>query len=675
MNYVLIGIHPYDEKICRAEPSFEDEIFCELGRSFEINIWGGYVSAIFQEFTDDSLPTNPRVGFELWSYPSPNNCVPPGGIPLLGGRIKVPRHLVVRPIRCRWYEQICDDHFWEAPVAVWGLSVLRPQTAGSATSYYDYWNDACTSREVVVDDHGGSEEYAKCVAKYKGSGKDTVQLLAYATAIEKTNFEFAEKYLAHWDKGIERARQMQNRIYNAREIMLALAAVEVGPLEGNSEDLEQCRAIYFKVLQHEVEYQYHDLLILIRKSLLTAPAFEQPREFAIRQNRRIRKLMKGLVNTAVMAGDIDLEAGSVDMGYLLLAIGGILSGTMKIEELEERAAMITASKEGKVVRIVDGTSRDSIVEALFTEEDEKLTEGDLKRALYKAKEVVESGEEKFNELELSLAFDLSCQIGGNEDSRALTLGHIVGRILYSRSVTEEYSDAKVYRQLAKDMLAVRTKLGLFPLSSGKITERQSNTLMAKVKDIRDKFNEGAEIGSIGDAKDLAGLSKEEIADIADYWTVVIDVLIESSYAPGEKRRVDPELSLDPNTQGTSVNAGVHASGDNMAAERAQKRPRGPKAMDVALDPKVPVVLSRERAKKMKVRQQARIFEAFKETKRKAAAVEAKEYNTSQDQDGIAWTNGGPCAMGPKKKMNPRLKEILAFLKDFKKDGLWTRPSK
>ena len=108
--------------IVMEEPYFEDQIYAELGYSFQTSINGGQPTSFIRDRQDDT----PRLGFFLESFPTRDEKAFING-PIIGGQSRLPKETTYKPISSLHYEKLQSDNFWDHAVRKWGMDMVQPQ--------------------------------------------------------------------------------------------------------------------------------------------------------------------------------------------------------------------------------------------------------------------------------------------------------------------------------------------------------------------------------------------------------------------------------------------------------------------------------------------------------------------------------------------------------------------
>jgi hypothetical protein len=109
------------DSIILDEPYFEDDIYAELGYSFEKHLHGGQPISYIRDRTEET----PHLGFFIGSFPKRDTDAVIQ-MPLLGGRAALPKQDFHAPIPARHFEKMHQDEFWDHAVRKWGIDMVDP---------------------------------------------------------------------------------------------------------------------------------------------------------------------------------------------------------------------------------------------------------------------------------------------------------------------------------------------------------------------------------------------------------------------------------------------------------------------------------------------------------------------------------------------------------------------
>ncbi|CAG8981992.1 hypothetical protein HYALB_00004859 [Hymenoscyphus albidus] len=135
MNCVLVGT-PEFPHICRSEPYFEDDKFCELGYAWQLDNTGGITRMLRQYNSFD--PTKIYPGFGLMNFPNSHfSWLSTNTTVFLGGPSSVSDEFRFSPYHQSWYPLIHDKEFWTHGMKQFGMQLLKPRTAATIVTHLD----------------------------------------------------------------------------------------------------------------------------------------------------------------------------------------------------------------------------------------------------------------------------------------------------------------------------------------------------------------------------------------------------------------------------------------------------------------------------------------------------------------------------------------------------------
>lgn len=486
---------------------------------------------------------------------------------ILGGRGSITTDIKYQPIHNSWYPLIHNEDFWDVGLKRYGVSILKPRTAGTTITHTNAFvkgqGEGYRNTALQIDKNPRQfvPEFWESIWTQIPKTPDDSHLWSLTPeqlrALELSDLMFKEESLAatsefnyHRMKTV--AGEIRSLLEQARTSQSVVAATRPDQLDAQLGEIYNELGVRIRSETVHLQNQCIGVLLAGITVVWKSATGQWYFDFLVKTNRRLRQTLSEILEWASDRRFLrklelieDIYAGASFTGGLLCTQRDFFTRSSTGIDLQKYLQVMQDELQKFNQAMVErdwnaSTTRRATWDELYTPMDkeiEKKLKGEYMATANRIKFSSEcligatTGADDLDNLFKNTGFELCCQIGDAQQT-SYGLNQIVGQILIYRNREQDHTQE--LRDLRNQLMEVRVKLNLPRFSFKRYGIAAWGNDIDANELARRKIDLSTGRGPVPD-------NEREIQLDCEQWTDTLDVMIYNSLNPGQKRDVDTFL--------------------------------------------------------------------------------------------------------------------------------------